>query len=453
MITKNPLILSDNMSVLQQVEYENNLTEIRVQRGVIGYFPIFISLGITLFGLFGFIAGLTTNQLYIYLGLAFAGALILFIESQRTNLLVDYYSSKLEEFVNDEATKPVFGLFVALVFTGVFIGLDMFGANSMSIYVKQQMVENKVVNSKAYQLAEKEAKNGTKLQNIHLDQMKDWRKAQKMAMFTCERMPKNYVTRKMQCRKEWNKNNPIPKMKDIKSSGDVGFGDFSKMESEAKSDLNHYDEYFYYAFFILSLLLNYLAVSSIFNQYRAKSKELNSDMIEVLKDRFEAMQTEKLNKMRGSNHAIESKLKEFYDISVELEKEDYNLTISRRNNVLNHRRNTINNIEYVEAYPSAKAGKLDLGKESQKDIYNESVKPNGYNQGIDFNLFDLQEQELVRLLWGDVNQVGDSLTTRNKVLESIGNTKINTIRLRDLYKKLMELDYIYKKVGYFAKVS
>jgi len=166
MITKNPLI-QDNYNVLQQIERENNLTEIQIQRGVLGYFPIFISLGITLFGLFGFIAGLTTNQTYIYLGLAFAGALILFIEAQRTDLLKDYYSTKLELLINDEAKKPIFGFFMAMVFTIVFIGLDMFGANSMAIYVKSAMVENKVINSKAYQLAEAEAKNGTRIQNIY----------------------------------------------------------------------------------------------------------------------------------------------------------------------------------------------------------------------------------------------------------------------------------------------
>ena len=459
MITHNPLTNTDNLSVLQQIELENNLTEIRVDRGILAYFPIFISLGITLFGLFGFIAGLTTNQLYIYLGLAFAGALILFIEHQRTMLLVDYYSTKLEEFISDDIKKPIFGLFMALVFTGVFIGLDMFGANSMSIYVKSAMIENKVINSEAYKLAKKEAENGTRKQNIYLKEMEEWRKAQRMHNFTCASLPKNYVSKKIACKKEFYIKNPKPKLENIKSSGDVGLDTFQKLQNEAKASFNKYDDYFYYAFFTLSLLLNYLAVSSIFNQYRAKSKELTTDMIEVLRDRFESMKTAKLNKMRESNNAINSKLEESYLIDVELEKSTYDINIKRKSNILANRVNTVNNIEYVEAYPKSKTGFINIVKpkgynqaEPIEDIYNESVKPSGYNQ-IDLDLFDAQEQELIKLLWSNVNVVGDSLTTRNKVLETIGNTKINTIRLRDLYKKLMELDYIYKKIGYFAKVE
>jgi hypothetical protein len=347
---------------------------------------------------------------------------------------------------------------MAIIFTIVFIGLDMFGANSMAIYVKAQMVENKVINSKAYQLAEAEAKNGTRIQNIYLKEMEEWRKAQRMHNFTCASLPKNYISKKIACKKEFYIKNPKPKKADIKSSGDVGFGDFTKMENEAKISLNHYDTYFYYAFFILSLLLNYLAVSSVFNQYRAKSKELSGDMIEVLRDRFETMQTEKLNKMRGSNFAIESKLKEFYDISIELEKEDYNLSISRRNNILKNRRNTINNIEYVETYPSAKAGKLDLVKQKKDERYIPKEDNIGnteqYNNTdtIDLTAFDESELELVHLLFLNVS-IGSQLNKRDIVLAKIGASKVNSNRLRDIYKKLLEMNYIYKKVAYFAKVT
>ena len=452
MIPKNPLIGTDNLSVLQQIELENNLTEIQIQRGIIGYFPIFISLGITLFGLFGFIVGLTTNQNYIYLGLAFSGALILFIESQRTNLLQDFYSSLLELNVNEEVKKPIFGFFMAIIFTIVFIGLDMFGANSMAIYVKAQMVENKVVNSKAYQLAEAEAKNGTRIQNIYLKEMEEWRKAQRMHNFTCASLPKNYVSKKIACKKEFYIKNPKPKKADIKSSGDVGFGDFTKIENEAKISLNHYDTYFYYAFFILSLLLNYLAVSSIFNQFRAKDRELDKDMIEVLKNRFIAMKTAKLNKMRNSNQAIEDKLDEAYIIDVELEKSNYDINIKRRFKTLEDRNKEINKIEYTKQYPTSKVAKIDIVPTTNQGSNQDDNTNHGYNHGYDLESFNDREKELISMLWDDVKQVGDKLKPRSAILKDIGDNKSNTLMFTTLYQKLTDEGMAYRKGGYIAKI-
>jgi hypothetical protein len=62
--------------------------------------------------------------------------------------------------------------------------------------------------------------------------------------------------------------------------------------------------------------------------------------------------------------------------------------------------------------------------------------------------------KLITILW-DGNNVKqhDPLVIRRDILKVIGDTKINTVSLRNLYKKLLELDYIYKRVGYFAKVG
>jgi hypothetical protein len=73
---------------------------------------------------------------------------------------------------------------------------------------------------------------------------------------------------------------------------------------------------------------------------------------------------------------------------------------------------------------------------------------------LDKGLFTDVELELITILWDGNNvKAHDSLVTRKEVLKVIGDTKINTNLLRDLYKKLLEHDYIYKRVGYFAKVG
>ena len=449
MIAKNPLT-EDNYNVLQQIEQENNLTEIRIDRSIFSYFPIFISLGITLFGLYGFIVGLTTNDIIIYSGLTFAGSLILYIESQRTNLLADYYSSLLEKNLNDKVKKSFFSFTMAIIFTFTFIGLDMFGANSMSIYVKSTMVENKVINSKAYKLADKEAKNGTRLQDIYLKELEEWRKAQRMNNFSCASLPKNYVTKKLKCKKDWYNNNPKPKKKDIKSSGDVSSSVYKNLENEAKKSYSKYDEYFYYAFFILSLLLNYLAVSNVFNQYRAKYRELSPEMIEVLRDRYKSMNLAKINKMKRSNEAIDESLDKSYNIDVEIERTNYLLSINKKQMVLSNRKKAVNNIlnksEYIETYPTNKAGFINVSNTKQ-------YIPNG-NNTIDYSLFDNNEIELINLLFDNGNiPIGGQLVKRDIVLDTVGHNKLNANRLRDLYSKLMERDYIYKKVAYFSKIT
>ena len=49
MANKNPIMT--DYSTLDQINQENDLTAIEVQRGIGSYFPIFVSLGITLYGL------------------------------------------------------------------------------------------------------------------------------------------------------------------------------------------------------------------------------------------------------------------------------------------------------------------------------------------------------------------------------------------------------------------
>ena len=73
---------------------------------------------------------------------------------------------------------------------------------------------------------------------------------------------------------------------------------------------------------------------------------------------------------------------------------------------------------------------------------------------LDSKLFTNEELKLINILWDNGNiKTNDSLVTRREVLKVIGDTKVNTTLLRDLYKKLLGLDYIYKRVGYFAKVE
>ncbi|CAA6805238.1 MAG: Unknown protein [uncultured Sulfurovum sp.] len=89
-----------------------------------------------------------------------------------------------------------------------------------------------------------------------------------------------------------------------------------------------------------------------------------------------------------------------------------------------------------------------ITKKKETEPLNESVKR------IDLKNYSTGDLELIDLLWKQRTvKRNDQLETRDNVLKIIGDNKNNTLRLRNLYKKLLEDGYIYKRVGYFAKVE
>ena len=228
-------------------------------------------------------------------------------------------------------------------------------------------------------------------------------------------------------------------------------------------------------------------MASLFNQYRKKRKELTPEIIDELTDRMELMNAEKINKISMSTQAQKQKLEEKNIIDVEIEKETYNIVIAKRAKALMRKQEIpqkiMNNSEIME---SKKAGfifnplqsvnhSVKPKEESNNQSVNRTVKPNqekeqpkeSHNQTVNRTVitepltdrlesshFTKEELKLITILWDNSNvKTNDSLVTRKEVLKVIGDTKVNTTLLRDLYKKLIGLDYIYKRVGYFAKVE
>lgn len=459
MVSKNPLNSNTNSNVLQQIEDENDLSEIKIDRGIEAYFAILISLSVTLFGMYGFLASATQNQNIIYGSLIIFGSLILFIEKQRTHLLVDFYSSKLEEYI--QATKkPFFGLVMAIIFSSVFVALDVFGATSLSIYVKSMLVENSVVESESYRIATKNSDTVNQQNNIsqgaytmkletyksdmtdYPKAIKSWEKSIKNSNTDCNtQFPSGWISKRDNCKKRFLKANPkpkkpiapnAPKLKTSKLAND-----FKELEDSAKKEYNDYDQYLFYAFLFLSLILNYLAVSSVFNQYRRKSKELDDDeMSAILKSRFAMIKGLKNKKMENSSTAINEKLEESYMIDVEIEKSTYDLNLNNKKNVLENRKNIVNNIGYTQQFPTKKAGKLNLvNTTSSKDVVTTT---------LNLDDFTSLERDIVGFLFEGVGS-GKQLNKRDLVLEKIGKSKSNANMIRDVYAKLVEQKLI--KIG------
>ena len=85
----------------------------------------------------------------------------------------------------------------------------------------------------------------------------------------------------------------------------------------------------------------------------------------------------------------------------------------------------------------------------------EETEPlNGVVKRMDLKNYSNDDLELIDLLWKQSTvKRYDQLETRDNVLKVIGDNKTNTLKLRNLYKKLLADKYIYKKVSYFSDVD
>jgi len=478
MATNNPILTDYN--TMEQINQENDLTAIEVQRGIGSYFPIFVSLGITLYGFFLFLQTIVDTQYVIYGTLAFLGVLLIYIEHHRAGLIADFLGSTLEKLINSLATIPSIGLAVGMAITVLFIALDTWGAMQSADSIERMLVDGIVKHSEQYKIENAKAKSGVNEAKEYQTQLKEWRTSKSEHYAGCNqswRVP-TYRTKNQQCKDKFLEAKPTAV---TSSGGTIAISTYNSMEEKAKEEVAGYRKMFFWVFLGFSILLNYFAMATLFNQYRKKRKELTPEIIDELTDRMELMNAEKINKISMSTKAQKTKLEEKNIIDVEIEKETYNIVIAKRAKALTRKREIpmkiMNNENIME---QQKAGfvfnPFNQAVTTDSDPLNESVKRSRYNGATEkepnttkpfnesviteqtrtmkFGAFSGHELELINILWdnGNVKQ-NEPLISRDTVLETIGDNKHNTLALRDLYKKLIKEGYAFRKIGYFAKVE
>jgi len=452
-------------STLEQINQENDLTAIEVQRGIGSYFPIFVSLGITLYGFFLFLQTIVDTEYVIYGTLAFLGVLLIYIEHHRAGLISDFLGSTLERLINKLATVPNIGLMVGIAITVLFIALDTWGAMQSADSIERMLVDGIVKHSEQYKIEEAKAKSGVNEAKAYQEQLTAWRTAKAQHNADCDRawrLP-TYRTKNGICRDKFTEAKPTA----VNSTGGIiAVSTYNAMESKAKEEVAGYRKMFFWVFLGFSILLNYFAMASLFNQYRKKRKELTPEIIDELTDRMELMNAEKINKISMSTQAQKQKLEEKNIIDVEIEKETYNIVIAKRAKALHRKREIplkiMNNENIME---NKKAGFVinpmytdeplnesvitkSVNEQKEKQSFNESVKR------IDLTEYSSEELKLIDLLWkGATVKRSEQLQTRDNVLKVIGDNKVNTTRLSKLYQKLLKDKFIYKKIGYFSNVE
>jgi len=444
----------------------NNFTEINIKRGIGSYFPILISLGITLYGFYLFLQTITDNRFAIFITIAFLAVVIIYVESHRASLLAEYLSAKLKKRVRASVSIPYIGFVMAFAVTGVFVALDTWGALQASDSIERMLIDGIVKNSEKYKIENQKAKSGVNASKEYQAQLREWRNAKNSHYDGCNnswRVPK-YRTRNQQCKDKFTETAPV---KFTSTAGTIPIKIYEDMEKEAKAEIEGYKVFFFWGFLAFSILLNYFAVSSFFTQYRKKKNDLNDDVIAELENELLALEALEIKKLQQQTE-VNKESKEKKDvIDVELLRATEHVSIAKRATSLDARRSLAFRVANRENYTDMDNSKSGFIVTSSKT---KTVKDKDGHDRHDEHLqteqkklllksFEDSEISIIRILFKDYTLVRyDQLETRDKIVKQLhkkGYGKISDLntKMSLLYSKLLQQNLIYKKIAYYSNVD
>jgi len=444
---------------------------------------LIVSGVISTFGVYGIIRPFFDSMPKLYISiLAFIIVLIIF-DTIKRGALSKYLNSLLKKKIIGSKVKQ--GYLVIAIFATIFMMLlDGLGSWTTAQKATNLYTEWKTNHSTEYQILKENAENGKIKAQNYTTLLETWKESKRDAYQNCNDKWRGWKSKyKARCKEKWDNKNPMPK---DTSSSNIKIDDYKSIQEDRKGFI---DEWLQTILFILLLimtfLMQYLTIAKIYDDYNEIEESLTSERIDFINDTIQEHETilaeheqQVAELMANSTREKKSEDRKFKEVGEAI-------AITHKKKMVKTRAKTVLRIANNEYVPQekSKAGFVNFSFNSD-----ETVKPNGYNQTVnqsvksnrenntqkensnqsvnqtvitepltvrlDSKLFTNEELKLINILWDNGNiKTNDSLVTRREVLKVIGDTKVNTTLLRDLYKKLLGLDYIYKRVGYFAKVE
>ncbi len=434
--------------------------------------------------------------------IAFVVVLIIF-DTIKRGALTKFFNSLLKKKIIDSKVKK--GYLVIAVFATMFmIMLDGLGSWSTAEKGANLYSQFKTNSSTEYQILQQNAESGKQEASNYPLLLETWKESKKEAYKNCNDTWRGWKAKyKAKCKTEWDNAHPMPQ---LTSNGQIKLNEYESIKSDKEGFL---DNYLFIILFVLlllmTLLMQYLTIAKIYDDYNEIEEGLTCERIDFINDTIQEHETilaeheqQVAEMMANSTREKKGKDRKFQEIGEAI-------AITHKQKMIDTRAKTVKRIANNAYVPQedSKAGfvynpftsessnqsvKPSEEKEPIKQTPNQSVKPNSYNQTVNHSvkpneekepikqtsnqsvnqtviteqlterlnqsLFTKEELKLITILWGNGKvKPHDSLVTRKEVLETIGDTKLNTTLLRNLYKKLLEYNYIYKRVGYFAKVE
>ncbi|MBU1957968.1 hypothetical protein KJ680_06145 [bacterium] len=415
--------------------------------------------------------------------IAFVMVLIIF-DTIKRGALTKFFNSLLKKKII--GSKPKKGYLVISVFATIFmVLLDGLGSWSTAEKGADLYTQFKTNSSTEYQILQQNAETGKATAQNYTIELSAWQQSKADAQQTCNEKWNGWKAKyKAQCKEEWNTANPMPTQT---ADGQIKIDDYQSIKNDRQGFL---DEYLFIILFtlllLMTLLMQYLTIAKIYDDYNEIEEGLTFERIEFINDTIQEHETILAEHEQQVAEMMADSSREKKSEDRKFQKVGEAIAITHKKKMVETRGKTVQRIAnnvYVP-HEESKAGFVynPFGEEgnNQSEPLNESVKRSRYNEAdkkennqgeplngavngavitgdartIDFSLFTEREKQLINILWanGAVKR-NKALTPRDTALKEIGDNKANTTALRDLYKKLINNGYAFRKIGYFAKAE
>jgi len=432
---------------------------------------------VSTFGVYSVIRPFFSEQSMLTTALISFVIVLVIFDSIKRGALTKFFNSLLKKKIISSKAKK--GYLVIAVFATIFmILLDVLGAWSTAEKGAKLYTQFNTNDSTEFQILQQNAESGKAIASNYTLELQTWRESKSEALTNCNDKWKGWKAKyKATCKEDWNRANPMPKQT---VNGQIKIADYKAIKDDQEGFL---DRWLFTILFVLlslmTLLMQYLTIAKIYDDYNEIEESLTFDRISFINDNIQEHETILADYEQDIAEMIADSTREKKGKDIKFQKIGEAIAITHKQKRNDTRAKTIKRIannQYVNK-EEAKAGFVynPFNPNENSQTVNQSVKPNEETKGqkvdhetsvnqtvitepltvqLDSKNFTNEELKLISILWADGDvKTNDSLVTRIEVLKVIGDTKVNTTLLRDLYKKLLGLDCIYKRVGYFAKVE
>ena len=455
----------------------NNINQIQKHRDEIlkdyqiKFTPTLKSLGalafsglISTFGIYSLIVGMVSAD-NLQIALAVFILVLIVADTVKRSSLAKYYNSIIRKDILKSGKVlrvNLFVFFLALIFMVVF---DFVGSYATATYAKAKYSEFQTTDSKEFKLMEAKAKSGSEATKIYIDLKSEYNQKEKEAIALCNeswRVPK-YRTKNAQCIDAWRSSHAEPKINEIKTDTTVSVADYKALKESSNNDFLSRNIFNIVLFLSLALtmILQYTTVSEIKDNFDSIKETLTVLILGILQDRLSELETNMIIHETKRNEVIAQGDKKEKEHQRDFEKLGKAIELMTFEKAVESRENTVLKISNKGNLMSAKAGFVSnpLNEEplngvvKRREPLNEEPL-NGVVKRMDLKGYSNGDLELIGLLWkGSTVKQNEQLETRDNIIKVIGDSKNNTLRLRNLYQKLLKDGYIYKKIGYFSSVE
>ena len=213
--------------------------------------------------------------------IAFVIVLIIF-DTVKRGAFTKFFNSLLKKKIRDSKLKKGY-LFIAIFATVFMIGLDTLGSFSTAEKGANLYSQFKTNSSTEYQILQDNAESGKATANNYSLELSAWKESKSEAYSICNDKWKGWKAKyKAKCKTEWNNDNPMPKQT---TTGQIKIEDYKSIKEDNQSFL---DKYLFTILFILlslmTLLMQYLTIAKIYDDYNDIEEGLNSDRVAFIND-------------------------------------------------------------------------------------------------------------------------------------------------------------------------